>query len=88
MRSARLLLQVHPYMLRHTTCDKLANDGRDTRAIQHYIGGRNVEYIARYTELTFDRFGNFYQNRRQQISAQTGAENTKCLLAIWVYNPS
>ena len=29
---------VHPHMLRHSVGYKLANDGQDTRAIQHYMG--------------------------------------------------
>ena len=38
-------------MLRHATGYKLANDGQDTRAIQHYLGHRNIEHTTRYTEL-------------------------------------
>ena len=44
---ARLGFPVHPHMLRHSTGFKLANDGQDTRAIQH---------IVRYTELSSERF--------------------------------
>ena len=33
----------NPHMLRHATGYKLANDGRDTRAIQHRIGGGPVQ---------------------------------------------
>jgi Phage integrase family len=29
---------IHPHMLRHTCGFKLANDGHDTRALQHYLG--------------------------------------------------
>ena len=29
---------VHPHMLRHATGFKLANDGHDTRSLQHYMG--------------------------------------------------
>jgi hypothetical protein len=29
---------------------KLANDGQDTRAIQHYLGHRNTQHTTRYTE--------------------------------------
>jgi len=25
---------------------KLANDGQDTRAIQHYLGHKNIQYTA------------------------------------------
>jgi integrase len=35
---------IHPHMLRHSTGYKLANDGHDTRALQHYMGPQ--EYHA------------------------------------------
>lgn len=53
---------VHPHMLRHSTGYKLANDGQDTRAIQHYLGHRNIQHTTRYTELSADRFKNFWQD--------------------------
>lgn len=39
-RDAGLPFPVHPHMLRHACGYKLANDGHDTRAIQHYLGHR------------------------------------------------
>jgi site-specific recombinase XerC len=36
--AAGLPFPVHPHMLRHATGYKLANDGQDTRAIQHILG--------------------------------------------------
>jgi type 1 fimbriae regulatory protein FimB/type 1 fimbriae regulatory protein FimE len=53
---------VHPHMLRHATGYKLANDGQDTRAIQHYLGHRNIQHTTRYTELTADRFKDFWRD--------------------------
>jgi type 1 fimbriae regulatory protein FimB/type 1 fimbriae regulatory protein FimE len=53
---------VHPHMLRHATGYKLANDGQDTRAIQHYLGHRNIQHTTRYTQLAADRFKNFWQD--------------------------
>jgi len=35
---AKFQFSVHPHMLRHACGFKLANDGRDTRALQHYLG--------------------------------------------------
>ena len=35
-----LALQVHPHMLRHACGFKLANDGQDTRTLQHHLGHR------------------------------------------------
>jgi hypothetical protein len=35
---------------------KLANDGVDTRALQHFLGHRNIMHTVKYTELGADRF--------------------------------
>jgi type 1 fimbriae regulatory protein FimE len=43
------------------TRDKLANDGHDTQALQHYLGHRNIQHTVRYTELAPDRFKNFWR---------------------------
>ena len=59
---AHLPFSVHPHMLRHSTGYKLANDGQDTRAIQHYLGHRNIQHTVRYTELSPDRFQNFWKD--------------------------
>jgi type 1 fimbriae regulatory protein FimB/type 1 fimbriae regulatory protein FimE len=53
---------VHPHMLRHATGFKLANDGRDTRAIQHYLGHKNIQHTVRYTELVPTRFRDFWKD--------------------------
>jgi integrase len=37
--------------LRHSCGYKLANDGHDTRALQHYLGHKNIQHTVRYTEL-------------------------------------
>ena len=59
-QAAGLALPVHPHMLRHACGFKLANDGQDTRAIQHYLGHRNIQHTVRYTELSPDRFRDFW----------------------------
>ena len=41
---------------------KLANDGIDTRALQHYLGHRNIMHTVRYTELRSDRFDGFWKD--------------------------
>jgi type 1 fimbriae regulatory protein FimB/type 1 fimbriae regulatory protein FimE len=58
--SAGLAFPVHPHMFRHATGFKLANDGQDTRAIQHYLGHRNIQHTVRYTALAGDRFKDFW----------------------------
>ncbi len=61
-REAGLELPVHPHMLRHSVGFKLANDGQDTRAIQHYLGHKNIQHSVRYTELAPDRFKDFWDD--------------------------
>ena len=53
---ARFEFTVHPHMLRHACGYKLANDGRDTRTIQDYLGHRSIQSTVRYTELASTRF--------------------------------
>jgi type 1 fimbriae regulatory protein FimB/type 1 fimbriae regulatory protein FimE len=60
--AAALPFPVHPHMLRHATGYKLANDGQDTRAIQHYLGHRNITHTTRYTNLAPDRFKTFWRD--------------------------
>jgi type 1 fimbriae regulatory protein FimB/type 1 fimbriae regulatory protein FimE len=55
-----LAFPVHPHMLQHACGFKLANDGKDTRALQHYLGHRNIQHTVRYTELASDRFTGFW----------------------------
>lgn len=59
---AKLGLPVHPHMLRHSTGFKLANDGRDTRTIQHYLGHKNIQHTVRYTEIASIRFKGFWND--------------------------
>ena len=39
-------------MLRHSTGYKLANDGHDTRTLQHYLGHKNIQNTMRDIELS------------------------------------
>jgi len=48
------------------TCERLAVDrpqirGHDTRALQAYLGHRNIQHTVRYTELTPTRFKDFWR---------------------------
>jgi integrase len=45
-----------PHRLRHSTGFKLANDGRDTRAIQFYLGHSDIRSTCRYTDMAANRF--------------------------------
>jgi type 1 fimbriae regulatory protein FimB/type 1 fimbriae regulatory protein FimE len=59
-KKAGLPFQVHAHMLRHACGYKLASDGHDTRSIQDYLGHRNIQHTVRYTELSPERFRNFW----------------------------
>ncbi len=61
-KAARMPFPLHPHMLRHACGYKLANDGHDTRALQHYLGHKNIEHTVRYTELSPDRFRDFWRD--------------------------
>jgi type 1 fimbriae regulatory protein FimB/type 1 fimbriae regulatory protein FimE len=60
-RAAKLLFKAHPHMLRHACGYALANRGHDTRALQAYLGHRNIQHTVRYTELSAKRFKNFWR---------------------------
>ena len=61
-REAKLAFKAHPHMLRHACGYALANKGHDTRALQAYLGHRNIQHSVRYTELAPDRFKHFWTN--------------------------
>lgn len=60
--AAKLPFGVHPHMLRHACGYKLANDGHDTRAIQLYMGHKNIQNTVGYTQLTASRFNSFWSD--------------------------
>ena len=60
-RRASLEIKAHPHMLRHACGFKLANDGHDTRALQAYLGHKNIQHTVRYTELSSTRFKGFWR---------------------------
>jgi integrase len=61
-RKAHFPFQAHAHMLRHATGYRLAGDGHDTRAIQDYLGHKNIQHTVRYTELSPTRFKNFWRD--------------------------
>jgi site-specific recombinase XerD len=60
--SAKLAIKTHAHMLRHACGYKLANDGHDTRALQAYLGHKNIQNTTRYTALAQDRFRAFWKD--------------------------
>jgi type 1 fimbriae regulatory protein FimB/type 1 fimbriae regulatory protein FimE len=59
---AKLGFKAHPHMLRHACGYALANKGHDTRALQAYLGHRNIQHTVRYTELSPTRFKDFWRH--------------------------
>jgi integrase len=59
--AAGLDFKAHPHMLRHACGYALANAGHDTRALQAYLGHRNIQHTVRYTELAPTRFKDFWK---------------------------
>ena len=61
-KSAGIKFPVHPHTLRHATGFYLANAGHDTRAIQLYLGHKNIQHTVRYTDLSPQRFKDFWHD--------------------------
>ena len=59
---AKFGFKAHPHMLRHACGYALANKGHDTRALQAYLGHRNIQHTVRYTELSPTRFKDFWRS--------------------------
>jgi site-specific recombinase XerD len=60
-RAAKIGFKVHPHQLRHACGFALANKAVDTRAIQAYLGHRNIQHTALYTALSPTRFKDFWR---------------------------
>jgi type 1 fimbriae regulatory protein FimB/type 1 fimbriae regulatory protein FimE len=58
---AKFGFKPHPHMLRHACGYALANRGHDTRALQAYLGHKNIQHTVRYTELSPTRFKDFWR---------------------------
>ncbi|MFZ0151985.1 MAG: tyrosine-type recombinase/integrase [Xanthobacteraceae bacterium] len=58
---AKFAFKPHPHMLRHACGYALANRGHDTRALQAYLGHKNIQHTVRYTELSPTRFKDFWR---------------------------
>lgn len=55
--------KVHPHMLRHGCGYALVNSGENLRAIQLYMGHREIKNTLIYTELSPHAFMNFWKNK-------------------------
>ncbi len=61
---AELELSAHPHQLRHSKGYQLASAGIDTRAIQGYMGHKNIQHTVLYTQLSPKRFKGFGKDVR------------------------
>ena len=61
-KEAKFAFKAPPHMLRHACGYALANKGHDTRALQAYLGHRNIQHTVKYTELSPTRFKDFWRN--------------------------
>jgi integrase len=59
---AGLAFVPHPHQLRHACGYYLASQGHDTRAIQDYLGHKNIQHTVRYTAMAPHRFESFWQD--------------------------
>ena len=60
--AAGLKIKAHPHMLRHACGFALANAGKDTRALQAYLGHKNIQHTVRYSELAPTRFRGWWKD--------------------------
>jgi Phage integrase family len=70
---------------RHNSGYKLANDGQDTRAIQHYLGHRSIASTVRYTALAPDRFKGFWKDWGGSL-ARLLAGAVSGSLSLWTHS--
>ena len=61
-RRAKMPFPIHPHMMRHGCGYALANAGHDTRALQAWLGHKNIQHTVRYTELAPTRFKHFWRD--------------------------
>jgi site-specific recombinase XerD len=63
-RVAKLSLKAHPHMLHHACGYALANRAHDTRALETYLGHKNIQHAVRDTERSPTRFKKFWREER------------------------
>ncbi len=53
-------LSIHPHMLRHSAGYSAVNKGADIRVIQRFLGHRNIQSTAIYTEVDHVQFNKLF----------------------------
>ncbi|MGL5941911.1 MAG: tyrosine-type recombinase/integrase [Waterburya sp.] len=61
-QSSHVPIKARPHLLRHSCGFHLAQKGIDTRAIQDYLGHKNIHHTVRYTQLSPRRFEDFWKD--------------------------
>lgn len=61
-QKAGIEFPTHPHQLRHSCGFMLANKGVDLRTIQQFLGHQNIQNTVVYTELSAQRFKDFWQD--------------------------
>ena len=59
--AAGLPFPVHVHMLRHSCGYALANRGRDTRRLQHYLGHASITNTVRYSAMSPEPFRDLWR---------------------------
>jgi integrase len=78
-KSASLGLKVHPHMLRHACGYALANAGHDTRALQAYLGHKNIQHTVRYTELAHGPVQEFLEWLKHSLERRSSRHSCRSL---------
>ena len=86
-RVAGIEFPVHPHMLRHATGFYLANAGQDTRAIQLYLGHKNIQHTVRYTELAAGRFKDFFEGLTNRTLPSDGGSRGRLEITTLTMRP-
>jgi integrase len=55
-KRAGMPFSLHPHQLRHSIGFLYANQGKDTRSLQAFLGHRNIQSTVRYTKMSPTRF--------------------------------
>ena len=75
---------IHPHMLRHACGYALANAGHDTRALQAWLGHRNIQHTVRYTEMSPNRFRDFWRSYKLDQMTVMSAYRGEPVIAVAV----
>jgi type 1 fimbriae regulatory protein FimB/type 1 fimbriae regulatory protein FimE len=63
--AAKLPFPVHVHMLRHSTGYALANNGMDTRRLQHFLGHASITNTVKYTAMSPEPFKDIWRKGRK-----------------------